>query len=181
VRNTTANAVLALGLALLLAGWPAGAAPAAAVNGAPGSILALTGTPLQWVFDEQGVAHYAADPQALDGKAAAGTTLRPVTRAELRDTPRGAPYVTASLVRYNDEVYVPQFPVKGAPPLLLHVQSADDLALLGVTGDAAGQLVLDAPAWEQRYGYALVQLPADELRLYPAPALEDDSGTHGRP
>jgi hypothetical protein len=181
VRNTTANVVLALGLALLLGGLPAGALPAAAVNGAPGSILALTGTPLQWVFDEQGVAHYAADPQALEGKAAAGTTIRPVTLAELRDTPRGAPYVTAPLVRYRGEIYIPQFTVKGAPPLLLHIQSADDLALLGVSGDAVDQIVLDAPTWEQRFGYALIQLPSDELRFYPAPSLEDDSGTHGRP
>jgi hypothetical protein len=180
VRNSTAHAALALGLALFLVGLPVGALPAAAVNGAPGSILALTGTPLQWVFDEQGVAHYAADLQALEGKAAAGTTIRPVTRAELRDTQRGAPYVTASLVRYKGEIYIPQFSVKGAPPLLLHVQSADDLALIGVSGDAVDQLVLDASTWEQRYGYSLIQLPSDELRFYPAPSLEDDSGTHGR-
>jgi hypothetical protein len=181
MRNTTAHAVAASGLALLLAGWPAGALPAAAGNGAPGGVLALTGTPLQWVFDEQGVAHYAADPQALEGKAPAGTTVRPVTKAELRDTPRGAPFVTAAPVRYRGEVYIPQFPVKDAPPILLHVQSADDLALLGLSGDAGDQLVLDADTWEQRYGYALVQLPADELRFYPAPSLEDDSGSHGRP
>jgi hypothetical protein len=181
VRKTIANAIPAFGLALVLAGLPAGALPAAAVNGAPGSILALNGTPLQWVFDEQGVAHYAADPQSLQGKAAAGATIRPVSLTELRDTPRGAPLVTASLVRYRGEVYIPQFPVKDAPPMLYHVQSADDLALLGISGDAVDQLVLDANTWEQRYGYSLVQLPSDELRLYPAPSLEDDSGTHGRP
>jgi hypothetical protein len=65
--------------------------------------------------------------------------------------------------------------------MLYHVQSADDLALLGISGDAVDQLVLDANTWEQRYGYSLVQLPSDELRMYPAPSLEDDSGTHGRP
>jgi hypothetical protein len=77
----------------------------------------------------------------------------------------------------GDAIYLPQAGAPGQAPTLLHVQSPQDLALLGVDGDNYAQLVLDPAAWQQRYGFDPARLAQDELRLYPAPAFDDDSGS----
>src|SRR5918992_1244573 len=76
--------------------------------------------------------------------------------------PKGAPYLTAELVKIGDAIYVPRFAADGTTPTLLRVQSPADLTLLGVTDANYGQLVLDPAAWQQRYGVDPRRLPADE-------------------
>jgi hypothetical protein len=178
------NALLALpALALAASSFLTHALPAgAASSGAaltPGEVLALQGTDHLWVVDDQGVAHLAADATALAGKQVDFATRQDETLAELEATPRGAPWLSADFVRIEGEVYLPTFPVPGGPPLMLHVQSAGDLALLGVTADNMDQLVLDPDAWQQRYGMDPTKLEANEFRLYPAPADVDDQGSYG--
>jgi hypothetical protein len=157
---------------------PAGAGgPGAATT--PGEVIALQGTDHLWVADDQGVVHLAGDAAALAGKPVAWDTARQATLADLRALPRGEPWLSADLVQVGDALYLPQFAAPGRAPTLLHVQSPQDLALLGVDGDDYARLVLDPATWQQRYGFDPARLAQDELRLYPAPAFDDDSGSSG--
>ena len=138
----------------------------------PGEVLRLQGTDHLWVIDPQGVAHLASGPAALAGQAVDWSVVTDASVTALRALPQGAPYLSADLVKVGDSIYVPQFYTDGTPPSLLHVQSPADLALFGVTEANYSQLVLDAGTWQQRYGLDPSQLPADEFRLFPAPALD---------
>jgi hypothetical protein len=155
---------------------PAGAAgPVAAVT--PGEVIALQGTDHLWVADGQGVSHLAGDAAALAGKPVAWDKVQQATLADLQALPRGAPWLSADLVQVGDAIYLPQFAAPGQAPTLLHIQSPQDLALLGVDGDNYAQLVLDPATWQQRYGFDPTRLTQDEFRLYPTPAFDDDSGS----
>jgi hypothetical protein len=182
--RTNRNALLALpALAMAASSFLTHALPVGAaspgVAATPGEVISLQGTDHLWVVDDQGVAHLAADPEALAGKPVDFADRQDDTLAQLEATPRGAPWLTADLVQMDGQVYLPTFPVPGGPPLLLHVQSADDLSVLGVNADNASQYVLDPATWQQRYGMDPTKLEADEFRLYPAPALVDDQGSYG--
>jgi hypothetical protein len=83
------------------------------------------------------------------------------------------------MVQMDGQVYLPTFPVPGGPPLLLHVQSDQDLSVLGVNSDNRSQYVLDPSTWQQRYGMDPTKLETDEFRLYQAPADSDDQGSFG--
>jgi hypothetical protein len=98
------------------------------------------------------------------------------TVADLVATPRGAPILTADLVQFGNAIYLPQFSVDASAPILLRIESPQDLALLGVNDSNYSQLVLDSATWAQRYGFTPETLSADEFRLSPAPADSDDSG-----
>jgi hypothetical protein len=145
--------------------------PAAAAELPPGQLLRLDGTDHLWVVDSQGAAHLAAGPDALAGKPVDWAGVRVETVDGLAALPKGAPYLTADLVKIGDAIYVPRFAADGTTPTLLRVQSPADLALLGVTDANYGQLVLDPAAWQQRYGVDPRRLPADEFRLFPAPVV----------
>lgn len=53
-----------------------------------------------------------------------------------------------------------------------YVQSVDDLALLGVNASNYGALVLDKPAWEQRFGMAVDAMERAELSPLTASPVE---------
>jgi hypothetical protein len=182
--RTNRNALLALpALAMAASSFlthalPAGAASAGAAV-TPGEVLSLQGTDHLWVVDDQGVAHLAADPAALAGKPVDFAARQDESLAQLEATPRGAPWLTADMVQLDGQVYLPTFPVPGGPPLLLHVQSDQDLSVLGVNSDNRSQYVLDRDTWQQRYGMDPTKLETDEFRLYQAPADSDDQGSFG--
>jgi hypothetical protein len=157
---------------------PAGAASSGA-SVTPGEVISLQGTDHLWVVDAQGVAHLAADASALNGKQVDFAVRQDETLDQIEATPRGAPWLTADMVQFGGQVYVPTFTVPGGPPLLLHVQSPQDLAVLGVDNDNFGQFVLDPATWQQRYGIDPTKLETDEFRLYQAPADSDDQGSYG--
>jgi hypothetical protein len=151
----------------------AAAAPADQITApTPGEVLRLQGTDHLWVIDPQGVAHLASGPAALAGKAVDWSVVTDASVTALRALPQGAPYLSADLVKVGDSIYIPQLHTDGTAPTLLRVQSLDDLALFGVTDANYGQLVLDAGTWQQRYGVDPALLPADEFRLFPAPATD---------
>lgn len=155
---------------------PAGAAPVtppadSSIAARTGQVLGLSGTPNLWVMDDSGVAHYAGDPGALAGRAVDWSAVQPVTVAQLRDVPRGTPWLSAALVRIGEAIYLPAFGTGSETPVLLHVKSPQDLTLLGVNADNYSQLVLDRPAWEQRYGFATTTLTFDDFRLDGTPAV----------
>ena len=147
------------------------AQPAAAAGLPPGQVLRLDGTDHLWVVDAQGAAHLASGPAVLAGKPVNWADVRVETVAGLAALPKGAPYLTADLVKIGDAIYVPQFAADGTTPTLLRVQNPADLALFGINDANYGQLVLDPAAWQQRYGVDPRQLPADEFRLFPAPVV----------
>ena len=178
--------------ALALAGWPA--APAAAqarpLNAPPpvyaGEVLALEQTPHLWVADQQGVAHLAGDPVALAAHPVDWKDRREITKDELGAMPRGEPWLSLPLVRIGEAIYLPRQAGDGATPTLAHVTSADDLSLMGVTADNYGRLVLDRPAWEQRYGFDATRLQVDgdlsldstapaTMEVPPPPTTRDDA------
>jgi hypothetical protein len=177
--SITTGTVAALGLALLTAGPAAAQARplSAPLPAVAGEVLALTQTTHLWVADGQGVAHFASDPAALAAHAVDWGDQREVTRDELGALPRGEPWLSMAMVRIGEAIYLPQAAGPGSAPTLLHVQSPRDLALLGVDGADYARLVLDPAAWQQRYGFDPARLTQDELRLYPAPAFDDDSGS----
>jgi hypothetical protein len=152
----------------------------------PGEVLALEQTPHLWVADQQGVAHLAGDPVALAAHPVDWKDRRDITKDELGAMPRGEPWLSMSLVRLGEAIYLPRQTGDGAPPTLAHVTSADDLALMGVTAENYGQLVLDRPAWEQRYGYDAARLQVDgdlsldstapaTMEVPPPPTTRDDT------
>src|SRR6478735_5923064 len=99
------------------------ALPAAAAPLPPGQVLRLDGTDHLWVADGQGVVHLAAGPAALAGKPVDWSGVRVASVDGLAALPKGAPYLTAALVKIGDAIYVPQSTADGGTPTLLRVQS----------------------------------------------------------
>ena len=159
-----ATAVAALTWTLLLA--PAGAlasAPAAAYTS--GAVVSVAGAPFLWVADDAGVLHLVGDSQALAGRTVDWSSTTQLSLDQLRGAQVGNPWLSARLVKIGDAIFLPRMGVTSGPPVLFHVQSPTDLALIGVTGQNYGQLVSDRFAWEQQYGFdtdnlARVDLPA---------------------
>jgi hypothetical protein len=163
-------------LGLTLAGALCGAATAALADGGPrapvsGELLALEQTPHLWAVDAAGTAHLASDPFALAEHAAAGAPRTAVSLDELRQLPRGEPWLSMALVKLGDFVYLPQAQAPGTAPVLRLVKSVDDLSLLGVGADNYGRLVLDRAAWEARYGFNVDGLRYDTFSLDGQPAV----------
>ncbi len=149
-----------------------GLAGAQAIPVGPGGVIALQGTEHLWVVDEQGTAHLAGDTQALARVQVNWNDREEATIAALEAQRRGAPLLTANLVKIGDALYLPQFGATGQPPTLLHIPSVDDLALLGLDAGNYGQLVLDRQTWEQRYGFNTDTLQVDEFRTGATPVVE---------
>ena len=173
MKRLVALSTLALGTAF--AAQPALAAPPP-LDTTPGHVIALANTPQLFIADEQGVVHFAGDPRALAGRMIAWTERTEVSLAELRAIQRGDPWLTAGLVKVGDAIYLPQWDGTAAAPTLGHVQSPDDLAILGINGANYHELVLDQSAWERQYGLQVSRLPVGELQLAvpaPAPAAAD--------
>lgn len=158
---------LAVAAALSLA--PVAVASADVIVG-PGGVVALQGTDHLWVVDSQGTARLAGDLQALAGLPVNWNDREQATLAELAALPRGTPLLTAGLVQIGGAIYLPQFAAAGGAPTLLHIQSVDDLALLGVTAANYGEVVLDRQPWEQRYGFNTDTLSYGDFGTGAAPA-----------
>lgn len=141
-----------------------GLAGAQSIPVGPGGVIGLQGTEHLWVVDDQGLARLAGDPQALSRVTVNWSDREEATLAALEAQPRGAPLLTANLVKIGETVYLPEFDVNGGAPTLLHIQSVDDLALLGVNAGNYGQLVLDRQTWEQRYGFNADTLQRGDFR-----------------
>jgi hypothetical protein len=143
----------------------------------PGAVVALRGTPHLWVADGQGVLHWAADTRALAGRDVDWVTRWEVGPKELRLYARGEPWLSASLLKLGDPIYLPSWETGSPFPTLLRVRSVDDLELFGVDGSNYGALVLDEAAWERRYGVAVESLTRGEL----PPAIPAAAGSGSDP
>lgn len=180
-------------LAVVAAGVVASPVPAALAapvpaQVVPGEIVGLAGTPDLWIADDQGLLHFASDPNALAGHAANWNVRADLTYDQLATLPHGAPWLSTPLVKIGDGIYLPVLGPAGTLPTLRHIQSTDDLAQIGITAGNYGQLVLDQSAWEQHYGVSLQRAEViGDLALLPQPATSasneaastDDSGDSG--
>jgi hypothetical protein len=163
-------------LGLTLAGSLVGGAAAAFADVGPrapvsGELLSLAQTPHLWAVDAAGTAHLASDPSALAEHAAAGAPRLAVSLDELRQLPRGEPWLSMALVKIGDFVYLPQAQAPGTAPVLRLIKSVDDLSLMGIDAANYGRLVLDRAAWEARYGLNVDGLRYDTFSLDGQPAV----------
>jgi hypothetical protein len=163
-------------LSLTVAGALLGAAvPAALADALPqappmGEVLALEHTDNLFIRGADGAVHLAADPKALAGIDVDWFARKDVSLDALRRFARGEPLLSLALVKIGDAVYLPQAASDGRAPVLRLVKPAD-LALIGVTGENAGRLVLEQGAWEARYGLRTADLPTEDLSLDGVPAV----------
>ena len=136
-----------------------------------GEILSLEQTPHLWAVDAAGTAHLASDPFALAEHATPGAPRMQVSLDDLRQMPRGEPYLSMALVKIGDFIYLPEEQAIGTAPVLRLVKSVDDLSLLGINAENYGRLVLDRSAWEARYGFNVDGLRYDTFSFDGQPAV----------
>lgn len=159
--------------------WNQNTQPSSAGPFKKGTIVSLHRTPHLWVADQEGVLHWIGDMRGFyssefvklagDGFQADTSGVRELSLGELGAARRGAPWLTATFVQLGDTVYVPQWALGEAAPVLQQVQSPSDLALFGVTPADASALVLSQAAWESRYGLRVDDLLRSELRRASGP------------
>ena len=145
-------------LLLLATAFPAAAEALGQAALSHGALIGLAGTAHLWIADESGVLHWAGDTRALDGKSVSWGSRRDVSLSELLTLRRGAPWLSAGLLKDGDPIYFVKWETSDAAPQLLHIQSIDDVRLFGIDADNYGQFVLDRAAWEQRFGLSATSL-----------------------
>ncbi|MGI8423731.1 MAG: DUF2927 domain-containing protein [Chloroflexota bacterium] len=128
-----------------------------------GALVALAGTPHLWIADDAGVLHWAGDTRALAGRAVDWGNKREVSLIELRALRRGAPWLSAGLLKDGAPIFFVKWETADPAPLLLHIQSIADVELFGIDGDNYGQFVLDRAVWEERFGMAAAGLRSGVL------------------
>jgi hypothetical protein len=173
MNRLLSRSLLSLSLMSSLIG---GATAAAFADGGPrapvsGEILSLEQTPHLWAVDAAGTVHLASDPYVLAQHSAAGAPRMEVSLADLRQMPRGEPWLSMALVKIGDFVYLPEEQATGSAPVLRLIKSVDDLSLLGIDADNYGRLVLDRSAWEARYGFNVDGLRYDTFSFDGQPAV----------
>ena len=149
---------LVLGIVLCLvaptATWADSALPAPDLQAATqaGAIVGLKGTPHLWIADDAGTLHWSGDTRALAGHAIDWGNRREVSVDELKGLKRGAPWLSAGLLKDGEPIYFVKWEDNEPAPQLLHIQSIADVELFGIDGSNYGQFVLDRTSWEQRFG-----------------------------
>lgn len=132
----------------------------------PGRVVALKNTPNIWIADSEGKLHYAVDLTALQSQFVDWTVRADVELEQLLAQEIGAPWLSSgALIKTGPEIYIPERDEKTGRIVLSHVQSLQDLALIGVNASNYGMLVLDEPTWEQMHGMDDATVPHDKLTL----------------
>jgi hypothetical protein len=130
---------------------------------APGTVVALQGTPHLWIVGEDGLLHWAGDTRALAGRTVNWASRFSLALEQLRAQPRGDPWLSAGLLKDGDPIYLVKWETDWPQPKLLHIQSIQDVELFGITAANYGRFVLDRATWEQRYGFRVNGLVREEL------------------
>ena len=138
----------------------------------PGTVVALEGTPHLWIADDQGVLHWGGDTRALAGRHINWGARVEVSLSGLRSLPKGDPWLSAGLLKQGDPIYLVKWETEWPQPRLFHIQSIADVEIFGINGNNYGNFVLDAGAWEARYGISVASLQRAEL-----PAAVPSAGT----
>src|SRR4051812_271527 len=82
------------------------AAPSPAPAYAPGTVVALGGTPHIWLADAQGQLHWSGDTRALTGRAVNWGSRAEVTLDQLKTLPVGDPWLSTGLLKLGDPIYL---------------------------------------------------------------------------
>ena len=97
-------------------------APVSAVQArgafAPGTVVALQGTPHLWFADAQGVLHWGGDTRALAGRHINWNNRVEVSLEQLRTLPGGDPWLSAGLLKDGDPIYLVKWETEWAEPRL---------------------------------------------------------------
>jgi hypothetical protein len=160
---------------------PALAGPAAQVTANPLSVLSLIGTPHLWIADEQGILHWGGDTRGLVGRNINWSDRRDITLDQLRAFRRGDPWLSAGLLKQGDPIYQVKWETNQDRPTLLHIQSIADVEIFGIDATNYGRFVLDAVAWEQRYGISVASLTRGVLQPAVPPAATATSAATASP
>ena len=136
---------------------------------APGTVVALQGTPHLWIADAQGILHWAGDTRALAGRHINWNKRLELPLEQLQGISRGDPWLSAGLLKDGDPIYLVKWETHEALPRLSHIQSIRDVELFGINENNYGRMVLDRGQWEARYGIRVSEL--ERRTLAPATAL----------
>ncbi len=128
-----------------------------------GSVVGLQGTPHIWIIGDDGLLHWAGDTRALDGRAVRWSSRADLSLAQLRNLPRGNPWLSTGLLKDGDAIYLVKWETGAASPVLLHIRSIGDLELFGINASNYGAMVIDRMTWERRFGISAARLPRAEL------------------
>ena len=140
---------------------------------APGTVVALQGTPHLWFADDQGVLHWGGDTRALAGRNINWNNRVEVSLEQLRTLPGGDPWLSTGLLKDGDPIYFPKWETEWAAPRLFHIQSIRDVELFGINGSNYGALVLERPVWESRSGFSAADLQRSTLPVSVPPSLPE--------
>src|SRR5262245_53623475 len=110
------------------------AAPAPSPAYAPGTVVALGGTPHIWLADTQGQLHWGGDTRALAGQYVNWGSRTEVSLDQLKTLPVGDPWLSAGLLKMGDPIYLVKWESSESAPTLLHIQSIADVELFGING-----------------------------------------------
>src|SRR5437867_6065354 len=169
--------LISAGLVAALATPATGAWAAAPAPTIPKEIVVVSGTTHAFVADEQGVLHYVGDTRALAGRPVDWVDRTEMTPDGIKARERGDPWLSASLLKLGDAIYLAKWESGERAPRLLQIQSIEDLEFFGVDSHNYAALVLDRGEWEHRYGFDVDDLQRDALPqaivTAPAPAASE--------
>ena len=140
---------------------------------APGTVVALQGTPHLWFADAQGVLHWGGDTRSLAGRYINWNNRVEVSLEQLRTLPDGDPWLSTGLLKDGDPIYFPKWETEWSAPRLLHIQSIRDVELFGINSSNYGALVLERPVWESRSGFLAADLQRSTLPVSVPPSLPE--------
>ena len=171
MNRKLARSLFSLTVAGALLGATGGVALADALPQAPlmDEVFALEHTPHLFFLDEQGDVPRVR-PQG-PGRHRRGL-VRPPERHPGPAAPvhPGRAHPLPGPGQDRGRISLPQIPFGGGAPVLRLVKPAD-LAVIGVTGENAGRLVLEQGTWEARYGLRTGDLQTEDLSLDGVPAV----------
>ena len=128
-----------------------------------GTVVALQGTDHIWIADNEGVLHWASDTRALSGRHIDWSTHVEVSVDRLKALARGAPWLSAGLLKIGSQVYLVKWEHTEELPTLLRVLSLADIELFGIDSSSYTKVLLEKAAWERQFGIPVETLRRGEL------------------
>lgn len=122
-----------------------------------GSVVQLEGTPHLWVMSE-GVLHWAGDTRALENRYVNWSDRRLVSLSSLKTLKIGDPWLSSGLVKSGDPIYLPKWETNQRVPVLLQVQSIDDIEIFGIDAKNYGSFINEPRQWEVKTGFVIAEL-----------------------
>ncbi len=145
---------------------------------AHGTVVALQGTPHLWFADAQGILHWGGDTRALAGRPINWNNRVEVSSEQLRTLSRGAPWLSAGLLKDGDPIYLAKWETDWPEPRLFHIQSIGDVELFGINSTNYGAFVMGKPAWESHFGFSVADLQLSTLAATTTPPPPPEPRSH---